>query len=78
MQVTDIDSWVKALLKANATHVIGNRPDRVKPRVVNRMSQKLQIDDRTQRRVAQVLANNGNMNSPSAIRSWPFSPTANQ
>jgi putative transposase len=34
--VTDIETWVRTLLKAIATHVVGNRPNRVEPRVVKR------------------------------------------
>lgn len=36
LQVTDIESWVQAMYKAIATHIVGNRPDRIEPRVVKR------------------------------------------
>jgi len=33
---TDVDAWCEALLHAVATHDVGNRPDRVEPRVKKR------------------------------------------
>jgi hypothetical protein len=36
LQVSDIESWVRIMLKMIATHIVGDRPDRVEPRVVKR------------------------------------------
>jgi Transposase DDE domain len=36
LHVTNVESWVQAMLKAIATHIVGNRPDRIEPGVVKR------------------------------------------
>jgi hypothetical protein len=33
---TDVDAWCEALIHAVGTHNVGNRPDRVEPRVKKR------------------------------------------
>lgn len=33
LHVSDIESWVRIMLRMIATHIVGDRPDRIEPRV---------------------------------------------
>jgi hypothetical protein len=40
---TDIETWIGNMLKAIASHVVGNRPNRAEPRVLKRRSKNYQL-----------------------------------
>jgi putative transposase len=59
LAVTDVDSWVRALLKAIATHIVGNRPDRVEPRVVKRRPKGYKYMNKPRHILRKSLPTNG-------------------
>jgi len=57
--VVDIESWVAAILKAITTHRVGNRPDRVEPRVVKRRPKSYKLMNKPRRELRKALPTKG-------------------
>jgi hypothetical protein len=58
LAITGVQAWLRNLLELVAAHVVGDRPNRVEPRVIKRRSKNYQLMNRPRRILRKLLQTN--------------------